>query len=1563
MTKIRKYIALQLIVYLLTGQTVFGKSTPLPSPDVPASSLPATQTLSAAIDIQNPEKEIRRDLLQTLTQYQWQIKELHVDLGQLPTHDLQTVENIRNFVGAISSNFWTDDINKAHQIDLLGYVRTHFWDTDTMVRSLLSQGVFSYTNNFDHDARTLSMLNHIAQIATLSGTTKKILFDTTAQFILQARQPKIKFHKKVKTAIIVDVLNIFEKIGPVAPDFHEIIIPFTFSGFNNDINRAAINALKENSTAILPKMVSYYTNQQKEKAKPELAAVFDIIFGFYTMEQRDLAQNIFYQSTKFAHSIDPASLSLYTTTLAGLYDPSCRPEVEKLLALVRPHLPLFSQWTQSAAGNCIGQPADEQKRVLTLLLNDLQAFKKNIGKRSFSLCVKYWGFHYVSAWAQFDYTQYAKIFRIIMQTLKKYDENPGKKTSLLVSLITKINHYSDHTYVLHHSLFTLLLAGNITIDHRFVFSLLDEIVQNPNEMRVLISLLLIALHLKAVDIPDNEFLEERVSKLLHSNIEQNYYFIMKLIEALPLKTNLFEDKEKYIRHIVLEIDEHYYKNKSTFFHYLRLKIHRAISKNSLYLTDAIIDGLASGSQEQLIKNIAPYIKDIAKTSVYQSVYKLDLPAFQHVISLLQETVQQEQQLQGKPQPQKLLYRIPIEKATNILTALPENDQFYGEIIVRLLILHHELSRKYDTSFDFVELDESMRQTLAHLVSPALQKAVTAKNGKVSTIHELQPLLNELKETMSKQKAFVLSPIQAADFTAEKSTYSEMHQALDDFNFLLFGIWTHYKEIKYDSVNDMRFLESLTQTFLSSSQEAAKKNLTQLTHTFNEMKTPHLTPENTSDLTGIICHICNLIDFLEHKGIAQPRLRMLRDILLYEPLTLKQLHNLLGIIAYDSIPHFQTYLNRRFSNLPANLASSLGQCNLDFGYSTLDHKGTFTEEDYAQLVQEKFYGNILGAEPTIRMLHIMATSLQSLTQNSEDHERYVFPLTEFFGPTQLSLTEEARKNTAHRAVSLGSKSFNLHKFKDIAPAFVTFDIPFLDKKENLTNNALRNAAVNAILTIEQQSKKAFPFNFSKLTPEQRTQILAHREKCGIGPDASPLFVSVRSGAFISLPGALETILNVGITQDYIHKMSQDQQTVERFLYHSYYRFLLSFAIAYGNISEDFLLERQATFLHALGKNDITDLTTEEFGNLCALINSLSKKYATYPNNDIPDSEDPLDLVVKSIHAVKNSWDTETAHQYRAWNNVSDAWQTSVTIQEMVHGNLNRRSFTGIVTLEDGRPSGTILYGRGGEALASGHAGHGIALESLRDENPILYKQIIARLNKAYDLERQNVYLELTGEYHPSKQLDERYTVYVLQERVLYRKKEGASEQFVPEPRPEDTPIVRGVGVTGGAQYGVFINGANISLEKLKKKVAKLRAQLDAEEGGKAIGIFLLFDFFGPPEGVKCLNDNVAGIITTKIGTSTHASFVAYREGKILIAEVPGLVRDGKKWFLHGRQIRKNMLFTAIGYPPHLSKCSGCIFEGKIPLRRIKTAAPAESTIMHTQTDDPLSFPDKKYFEAA
>jgi pyruvate,orthophosphate dikinase len=396
----------------------------------------------------------------------------------------------------------------------------------------------------------------------------------------------------------------------------------------------------------------------------------------------------------------------------------------------------------------------------------------------------------------------------------------------------------------------------------------------------------------------------------------------------------------------------------------------------------------------------------------------------------------------------------------------------------------------------------------------------------------------------------------------------------------------------------------------------------------------------------------------------------------------------------------------------------------------------------------------------------------------------------------------------------------------------------------------------------------------------------------GDSKNPLLVSVRSGARASMPGMMDTVLNLGLNDDTIQGVIA-QSGDERFAYDSYRRFIQMYSNVVLNLDGDILEHLLEKMKHDRGVEEDTALTADDLKQLVGLFKTRVKEDL---GRDFP--LDPKEQLWGAIGAVFSSWMNPRAITYRKLNNIPAEWGTAVNVQSMVFGNMGDDCATGVAFTRDPSTGEDYFYGEflvnaQGEDVVAGtrtpqpinKAKHQPGdLPAMEDVLPDCYEQLAKIRNTLEKHYKDMQDIEFTIEKHKLYMLQTRTgkrtakaAVKIAVDMVaegLINKKEAVMrvapvqlDQLLHpslDPAAPKTVIAKGLPASPGAACGEVVFSAN-----------------EAEEAAK-IGLkVILVRIETSPEDIHGMHA-AQGILTARGGMTSHAAVVARGMGKCCVA---------------------------------------------------------------------------------
>ena len=454
----------------------------------------------------------------------------------------------------------------------------------------------------------------------------------------------------------------------------------------------------------------------------------------------------------------------------------------------------------------------------------------------------------------------------------------------------------------------------------------------------------------------------------------------------------------------------------------------------------------------------------------------------------------------------------------------------------------------------------------------------------------------------------------------------------------------------------------------------------------------------------------------------------------------------------------------------------------------------------------------------------------------------------------------------------------------------------------------------------------------------------------GGAKKPLILSVRSGARVSMPGMMDSVLNLGLNDEIVKEYAT--QTSPRFAYDCYRRFIQM----YGNVVcqiEDRLFEDEIDALKKqTGVKLDQDFTAK---HLQTLIKNFKRIFKAQTKKAFP--QDVNEMLLECVRAVFRSWNNDRALIYRKLNQIPDNWGTAVNVQMMVFGNLNEQSGTGVCfsrnpTNGENKFFGEFLMAAQGEDIVAGVRTPS-PIEKLKEVNQTAYSELYThaqKLEKVYGdmqdmeftIENGKLYILQTRNAKRTTLASIRVAVDLVEENLI--DKETAIKRIdankIPEllsakleiPRGEK-PIAKGIGASPGGAVGKIALSSDVA----KKFV---------ENGETAILVRLETS----PEDISGMSI-CQGILTARGGTTSHAAVVARGMGTVCVSGCESLQISGKSIKLGGQKFAEGDYISIDG-------TSGEIFSGKL-----KTNASLDNKYLSTILDWAEDFQQIKVFANA
>ena len=390
--------------------------------------------------------------------------------------------------------------------------------------------------------------------------------------------------------------------------------------------------------------------------------------------------------------------------------------------------------------------------------------------------------------------------------------------------------------------------------------------------------------------------------------------------------------------------------------------------------------------------------------------------------------------------------------------------------------------------------------------------------------------------------------------------------------------------------------------------------------------------------------------------------------------------------------------------------------------------------------------------------------------------------------------------------------------------------------------------------------------------------------------NPLLVSVRSGARASMPGMMDTVLNLGLNDDIAVSFSEKIGN-KRFVYDSYRRFIQMFADVvkgYSKSKFETIIDEVKTKKGV--KNDI-ELDENDMIELTSLFKNAYKEFA---GEDFP--QDPIVQLIEAVKAVFRSWNNERAIYYRRINDIPSSWGTAVNVQEMVYGNSGENSGTGVAFTRNPATGEKALFGeylinaQGEDVVAGIRTPSPIA--TLKDEMPEVYEEfasIAQELEKHYKdmqdmeftIENGKLFILQTRNGKRTARAAVKVAVDLVNEKMISKEEAVLMVEpkqldallhptFTAQSLKSGKVVATGLAASPGAGTGkIYFNAADV-IENKKKGIDSLLVRLETS-----------------PEDIEGMNSS-KGVLTIRGGMTSHAAVVARGMGICCVSGASSIV---------------------------------------------------------------------------
>ena len=430
----------------------------------------------------------------------------------------------------------------------------------------------------------------------------------------------------------------------------------------------------------------------------------------------------------------------------------------------------------------------------------------------------------------------------------------------------------------------------------------------------------------------------------------------------------------------------------------------------------------------------------------------------------------------------------------------------------------------------------------------------------------------------------------------------------------------------------------------------------------------------------------------------------------------------------------------------------------------------------------------------------------------------------------------------------------------------------------------------------------------------------------GDKENPLLVSVRSGARASMPGMMDTILNLGLNEEVVHVLAEKSGN-PRWAWDCYRRFIQMYSDVVMEVGKKYFEELIDKMKEEKGITQDVDLTAED---LEVLANQFKAEYKEKIGEEFP--VDPKEQLMGAVKAVFRSWDNPRANVYRRDNDIPYSWGTAVNVQMMAFGNMGETSGTGVAFTRDPATGdkhlmGEFLMNAQGEDVVAG-VRTPQKIDQLKEVMPEVYDQFVGICNTLEDhyrdmqdmeftIEDKKLYMLQTRNGKRTAQAALKIACDLVDEGMITEEKAVAMidprnldtllhPQFDADALKAATPMGKGLGASPGAACGKVVFTAEDAVEWAARgeKVVLVRLETSPED----------------ITGMK----SAQGILTVRGGMTSHAAVVARGMGTCCVSGCGDIKMDeeNKRFTLAGKEFHEGDAISLDG-------TTGNIYDGIIP----------------------------------
>ena len=952
---------------------------------------------------------------------------------------------------------------------------------------------------------------------------------------------------------------------------------------------------------------------------------------------------------------------------------------------------------------------------------------------------------------------------------------------------------------------------------------IDLISLNPKWCTTLLSALIINLKLAGTCIRDTDLFQKDLSKLLNSDIEPLYNLVKQFTKLVPAFFNEI-GAEGLLRDVSTEMDETHHRD-DPLIHFLRKQAHVESSNLIVEFIEEIFRFWISGDPSGLKRHLPQSLYDeISESGPYSEAPGRILRSAAERLPL--DSV-------------KGLLDAPEERFTEEVNRAADEPEEERERVLHLYKMYRLVFQKYYLGFQ--EIRYHLSQAKAHGF-PGLDRLEAALDR-----DDPEEALVVILDYLDMLKSIILS---GETFEVTEDIYHKRHIAAD-----IPSMYGRYHERKFDALGLTFRLENLANVYFERLTESL--NLSFITRT---------------TFIRITRHMKLFIRAMQIDGISSQRLdmhmRLLEKSLEMRRFTYTQYLDILRGLSEGVQDILHVYYTGVHKDNLSFIILQLGRSKI---LSTYLGAGGEHESDreFTTRISERFLRDAIASTFGLQYLdNFLIRIHQTLALQKDALSDEDLDLLMNYDPDSVTCSIHVPDEATSDLIHLGAKGYNLLVLASdgvpVPPGFI------------ITTEVFRYYPVVNKLP---QAQEDFLSQIGR-----RMTDLQDRTGREFGNPDNPLLVSVRSGAAISMPGMLDTLLNVGINEPIVEGLARVHEK-PWFAWDNYRRFLQSWGMSHGMERETF----DGLMRSAKHKFDVVhkrEFTGDQMKYLARSYKDALDQREVF----VPD--DPWMQLQEAVHQVIYSWESHKSRKYRDIMNVSADWGTAVIVQSMAYGNLGTHSGSGVLFTANPmkRMRRVVLWGdftpynQGEDIVAGLVSTYPISNEqrrlseredemSLEDEFPEVHEKLLEIARFLVYKKRWNPQ-EIEFTFEGTRKED----LFVLQTRDMVTKRfSEIIPVFVQTNALQSSYAGRGTGVSGGALSGraVFTTEDIHRFRRDEPKTPLILIRRDTV-----------------PEDIKevSLSD---GLLTAKGGQTSHAAIVALRLGKTCVVGFGGMTLAGEK----------------------------------------------------------------------